>query len=144
MLLVACASELPAMTPDSTASPGSSAPTDPFSLARTAPDAPEEIRGTASVASCGHLVLRVAAVLPPDATECLERKIGSERAELAVAQFTTEGDPIVTFYLTYPDLAGYDVVVDQRQDSFSNGGFARYRCAGAKTLDDADVSCSDR
>lgn len=118
------------MTPDSTASPGSTASTDPFTLARTAPDAPEEIRSPASVASCGHLVLSVAVGLPRDATECLERTIGTERAELAVARFTTEGDPVVTFYLTYPDLAGYDVVVDQRQDSFSNGGFARYRCAG--------------
>lgn len=120
------------------------APTDPFTLARTAPDAPEEIRDPASVTSCGQLVVRVAAGLPRDATDCLERSIGSKRAELAVARSTTEGDPVVTFYLTYPDLVGYDVVVDQRQDSFSSGGFSRYRCAGARTLDDADVSCSDR
>ena len=144
MLLLACTSQLPATAPDPSPPPASTAPADPFTAARTAPDAPEEIRAAAGVISCGDVVLALGKALPRESTECLERSMGAARAELAVAQHTDEGDPVVTFYLTSPGSTGYDVVVDQRQDSFSSRGFARYRCAGATTLDDPASGCAER
>lgn len=97
------------------------------------PDAPEEIRAARSAISCGEVVLAISMVLPREATSCPKRSIGGVRTELAVAQHTDEGDPIVTFSVTCPDRIGSDVVVDQREDSSSSRGFFRHRCAGART-----------
>lgn len=79
--------------------------------------------------------------VPSSARRCFESHIGNTAAELAVITQTVEGDPVVNFYLTSPDSAGYDIVTDWRWDKFGPEGWSTARCARATTFDLTAAAC---
>jgi len=69
--------------------------------------------------------------IPSDKLGCLSSAFAEGRsATLAVTEFTTEGDPVVTTYTTTPDRT-LDVVVDSTADRFGPGGIAHVECNAA-------------
>jgi hypothetical protein len=66
-----------------------------------------------------------------DKLGCLSSAYADGRtATLAVTEFTTEGDPVVTTYTTTANRT-LDVVVDSTADRFGPGGIAHYECSTA-------------
>jgi heat shock protein HslJ len=86
-------STIPGPTPTSTAA-------DIFERTRALPDAPAGVRSPGVVHSCGRLELGQGGTVGADALRCLTAQYsGVEGAELAVTVPTTEGDPIVYFFV---------------------------------------------
>lgn len=107
-------STIPGPTPTSTAA-------DIFERSRALPDAPAAVRSPGVVHSCGRLELGQGGTVGADALRCLTAEYsGVEGAELAVTVPTTEGDPIVYFFVhTIGPIRAYST---DHRDAFRGGG----------------------
>jgi hypothetical protein len=47
---------------------------------------------------------------------------------------TAEGDPVIEYYRSLPDLAGLELWTDSRQDEFAAYGWTYSRCPEARSL----------
>ena len=93
--------------------------------------APAAFRNRSRTRSCGEVVLGQGDAIPVAARSCLAAGVTSG-AELAIAAPTTEGDPIVSFYLVGPGITGVDVYTNNTFDSFGSGKWARSTCSAPR------------
>ena len=94
---------------------------------RADPDAPAEFRDRDTLPACPDVVLDQGTQIPDESVACIE-KAGSEGAELAVVQPTTEGDPLVTFYRVGPEIDGIEIWDDATRDTFGDRKWHRAEC----------------
>lgn len=113
---------LPTPTPAEGTIPGPTPTTGPdiFERTRALPDAPAGVRSPGVVHSCGRLELGQGGTVGADALRCLTAQYsGVEGAELAVTVPTTEGDPIVYFFVhTIGPIRAYST---DHWDNFAGG-----------------------
>jgi len=83
--------------------------------------------------SCGDVVLEPGVALRRaggSELSCLRKAFRSgSGAELAVHQFTTEGDPVISYVRVVPD-GSVEVYVDSTRDAFGSGRWSYSTCAG--------------
>jgi len=109
--------------------PGEQAlPTDLFAAARQSERAPDAFNTALPRKSCGDITLDQGKEIPTDAVECVNAAIGSLEAELAVASFTTEGDPILAFYRTVAGTLGVEIFTDGEFDRFGLRTWTHQNC----------------
>lgn len=149
-ILSACTAT-PAASPPALAPPPSPEASGPTARLRTVITAsradvaaPRDVRPTPGRFSCGEVVLLPAGTLPHAERACLESHIGRSAAELVVIQRTTEGDPVISYYLTSPALHGYDLTTDQTRDRFGDQRWLQERCRPTSTIDQTKNSCTQR
>ena len=106
---------VPADGPSRAASPGAI-----IASSKASADAPAAFRDRAPFRSCGEVVLAQGGQIPPARLRCLAAT-PAEGRELVVQSSTVEGDPIVRYYRTGPDLDGVDVFEDATRDRFGGG-----------------------
>lgn len=113
---------------------GSAATTSPDSAviasSRASADAPASFRDRPTFRSCGAIVLTQGGRIPPTRIRCLAAT-PDEGRELVVESRTTEGDPIVRYYRTGPDLDGVEIFEDAARDRFG-GGWHRSLCRSGR------------
>ena len=102
--------------PSAASSPGAAV----IASSKASADAPAAFRDRATFRSCGEVVLEQGGQIPPARIRCLAAT-PSQGRELVVESPTTEGDPIVRYYRTGPDLNGVDIFVDATRDRFGGG-----------------------
>jgi hypothetical protein len=105
----------------------------------TAADAPAAFKDRPTFRSCGRVDLRPGASLPAERIACLSSTPGEGR-ELIVVSRTTEGDPIVRYFRTGPDLAGVEIFEDATADRFGGGGWRHSFCRSGQI--DQSGSCA--
>lgn len=83
------------------------------------------------LASCGELLLGQGEALTDvarDQIDCLRRAHRTDvGGELTVTNYTTEGDPVTTYYRVRPDGAS-EQYTDSTQDSFGSETWSYSRC----------------
>lgn len=84
------------------------------------PDAPAAFKDRPTFRSCGQIELEQGATIPPARIACLSAT-PAEGRELVVVSATTEGDPIVRYFRTGPDLTGVEIFEDATGDRFGGG-----------------------
>ncbi len=96
---------------------------------------PAAFRDRAALPSCGSATGEAGdAGPPPAAAACLDAALrGARGAELRVVAFTTEGDPVTSYYRALPG-GGVEVLVDSTQDEFGTGGWSRRSCRAPVSL----------
>ncbi|WP_375405517.1 hypothetical protein [uncultured Amnibacterium sp.] len=92
--------------------------------------APASFRNRPTFRSCGEVVLAQGVRIPQARIRCLAAA-PAEGRELVIASPTTEGDPIVRYYRTGPDLDGVEIVEDATRDRFG-GGWHRSLCRSGR------------
>lgn len=110
---------------------------DPIGESRASATAPEEFRNWNPAQSCGDVVLPQGRFSPDaSAIACMDRAFTGAGAELGTLSLTTEGDPIITFYLVGPDIDGVLVYTDGTHDSYGEKVWSRQSCPGITSLID--------
>ncbi|WP_427015803.1 hypothetical protein ACQCSX_13405 [Pseudarthrobacter sp. P1] len=85
---------------------------------RASSAAPADFKSRRELPSCGDIVLKQGETIPQSAANCLALAATQDGAELAIAQPTTEGDYIVSFYRVTPLMNFVQVYVDATRDQF--------------------------
>ena len=80
-------------------------------------DAPASFRDRPVFRSCGRIELSQGGTVPAASIACLSTT-PTEGRELVVVSPTTEGDPIVRYFRTGPDLDGVEIFEDATADRF--------------------------
>ena len=109
-----------------TASPGSAVIAGSIASA----GAPASFTDRPTFRSCGEVVLAQGVRIPPTRIRCLAAT-PAEGRELVIESPTTEGDPIVRYYRTGPDLDGVEIFEDATRDRFG-GGWHRSLCRSGR------------
>lgn len=92
---------------------------------------PASFRNRTSLPTCGSVESARTAVVPQEAVRCLESGSRSgQGAELRVTSFTTEGDPIATYYRALP-TGGVEIFTDNTQDAYGSRAWFRELCVQA-------------
>jgi hypothetical protein len=100
---------------------GSPAPAaDAVASSRASAQAPASFRDRPVFRSCGISTLPPGGAIPPARIACLSAT-PDEGRELVVVTSTTEGDPVVRYFRTGPDLDGVEVFEDATADRFGGG-----------------------
>lgn len=81
----------------------------------TSPDAPASFTDRPPFRSCGQVELAQGAAIPPSDLACLSATPGEGR-ELVVVALTTEGDRIVRYLRSGPDIDGVEIFEDATAD----------------------------
>ena len=84
------------------------------------PDAPASFRDRPVFRSCGRIELPQGGTVPATSIACLSAT-PTEGRELVVVSPTTEGDPIVRYFRTGPDVDGVEIFEDATADRFGGG-----------------------
>lgn len=97
----------------------------------TSADAPAAFKDRPAFRSCGRIELQQGAALPPERIACLSAT-PDEGRELIVVSRTTEGDPIVRYFRTGPDLTGVEIFEDATADRFGDRAWHHSVCRSAQ------------
>lgn len=93
----------------------------------TAADAPAAFKDRPTFRSCGRVDLQQGASVPAERIACLSATPGEGR-ELIVVSRTADGDPIVRYFRTGPDLAGVEIFEDVTADRFGDDAWHHSFC----------------
>ena len=94
-------------------------------------DAPAAFKDRPTFRSCGRIASPQGAALPPERIACLSAT-PDEGRELIVVRRTTEGDPIVRYFRTGPDLAGVEIFEDATADRFGDHAWHHSFCRSGR------------
>lgn len=106
---------------------------------RSSASAPETFRSRQPLPSCGEIVLDQTQSVPQLPLDCMASAAGGVGAEFALAQPTSEGDYIVTFYRVGPAISGVDVFVDATRDQFGKQEWREGSCPSVRSMLDPQV-----
>ena len=84
------------------------------------PDAPASFKDRPAFRSCGEVELQQGGAVPSGSIACLSAT-PDEGRELVVVSPTTEGDRIVRYFRTGPDIEGVEIFEDATADRFGGG-----------------------
>ena len=90
--------------------------------------APAAFTNREALFSCGEFVLGQGETLPPEAWDCLAERLETG-AEIVLAQPTTEGDPIITYYRVGPGIDGMEYFTDPTFDTWGADAWEHMLCA---------------
>jgi hypothetical protein len=113
----------------------SAAPTEPavariIASSMTSSQAPASFTGRPTFRSCGQIELPQGGSVPAASIACLAAT-PAEGRELIVVSPTPQGDPIVRYFRTGPDIAGVEIFEDATADRFG-GGWHRSICRSGR------------
>lgn len=101
-----------------------------IAISKASAGAPASFMGRLTFRSCGEVVLAQGVRIPPERIRCLAAT-PAEGRELVIESRTTEGDPIVRYYRTGPDVDGVEIFEDATRDRFG-GGWHRSLCRSGR------------
>ena len=106
--------------------------------------APIEFSERSILAPCGTLILDQGETLDGTPEQaCMNAAILSmEGAELSLQWPTVEGDPIIEYYRSLPDDAGFELFTDSTRDAFDSRAWTLIRCTGVVTMNNLG-NCTD-
>jgi len=88
------------------------------------------------LASCGEVSRGVTGEVPQDGAACLQTaQTNGTGAELKVTDYTTEADPIFTYYRVVPERSGMEIFIDSR-DGYGKKGWTHNYCPQAHAMPD--------
>jgi hypothetical protein len=111
-----------------TASPDETYPNPLFAEARALPDAPAAIDDPDASIDCGSVWLGQGEAIPIESLDCLARYAGDENVEFRLSRPTTEGDPIISFFVGEPEAEALDVYTTSHWDKWGEDGWTHTRC----------------
>jgi hypothetical protein len=110
---------------------GSPAPVaEMIASSKASADAPASFTGRPVFRSCGAIALAHGGAIPPERLQCLGATPDQGR-ELVVVTATTEGDSVIRYFRTGPDLDGVEVFEDATADRFG-GGWRHSSCRSGR------------
>lgn len=98
--------------------------------------------------SCGEITAKgpdfaLDQLYPQRVLACMTNSRSDSGAELSVTEFTTDGDPINTFYRTAGDLPTVEIFLDKSADKYSGGkDWVQFSCEVPILTADALRTCS--
>jgi hypothetical protein len=98
--------------------------------------APAEFTNRVSLQSCGEATPRgplpaMNERFPSPAIDCLIAGQNGDGGEFVLRTFTTDGEPVVTYFRVLPGSSEVEVFVDDSKDKFRGGagtGWSRFTC----------------
>ncbi|WP_203568820.1 hypothetical protein [Aestuariimicrobium ganziense] len=99
----------------------------PIAKAMGRDDAPRRVTDTGGVFSCGQHVVSLGQTLPTEARTCFTDDI-TRPANMAVAFFSVEGDPIVEFWFRDAGRRTVTRHISTHEDNFGPKGWATMTC----------------